>query len=232
MRFVYQLRRQRIGLQSVDTGERRATRRSLFGLGGLGIASAVICLLFLGSSIGGPALAGEAPNGPGEDATVREPSAGYVGREACVRCHEEQVREWTGSQHDLAMQEANEKTVLGNFEGAEFDYYGTVSRFYRQGGRFMVRTDGPDGTLTDYEVKYTFGVDPLQQIPDCVPRRPTPAIGYRLGHTSRRGRRAAVVPPLPAREDHLRRSAALDGALPELEQHVCRMPFHRCSQGL
>ncbi len=27
----------------------------------------------------------------------------------------------------------------------------------------MVRTDGPDGQLHDYEVKYTFGVDPLQQ---------------------------------------------------------------------
>lgn len=27
----------------------------------------------------------------------------------------------------------------------------------------MVRTDGPDGTLHDYEIKYTFGVYPLQQ---------------------------------------------------------------------
>ena len=27
----------------------------------------------------------------------------------------------------------------------------------------MVRTDGPDGKLHDYEIKYTFGVMPLQQ---------------------------------------------------------------------
>jgi len=27
----------------------------------------------------------------------------------------------------------------------------------------MVRTDGPDGKLHDYEIKYTFGVVPLQQ---------------------------------------------------------------------
>ena len=27
----------------------------------------------------------------------------------------------------------------------------------------MVRTDGPDGTLHDYEITHTFGVDPLQQ---------------------------------------------------------------------
>jgi tetratricopeptide (TPR) repeat protein len=177
MRFIYQLRRQRIGLASVDTVERRVTRRSLFHLGGLGIAKAGICFLFVGSSIGSPALAGGAPNGPGEDATVQEPSAGYVGREACVICHEEQVRQWSGSHHDLAMQEANEKTVLGNFEGTEFDYYGTVSRFYRQGGRFMVRTDGPDGRLTDYEVKYTFGVDPLQQYLIAFPGGRLQALG-------------------------------------------------------
>ncbi|MGH7906998.1 MAG: tetratricopeptide repeat protein, partial [Candidatus Binataceae bacterium] len=28
---------------------------------------------------------------------------------------------------------------------------------------FMVRTDGPDGTLHEYQIKYTFGVSPLQQ---------------------------------------------------------------------
>ena len=27
----------------------------------------------------------------------------------------------------------------------------------------MVRTDGPDGALHDYEIAYTFGIDPLQQ---------------------------------------------------------------------
>ena len=27
----------------------------------------------------------------------------------------------------------------------------------------MVRTEGQDGKLKDYEIKYTFGVDPLQQ---------------------------------------------------------------------
>ena len=31
------------------------------------------------------------------------------------------------------------------------------------GDSFMVRTEGPDGKLHDYEIKYTFGVTPLQQ---------------------------------------------------------------------
>ena len=44
-----------------------------------------------------------------------------------------------------------------------FDYYGVRSRFFRKDGRFLVETDGPDGKLATFEVKYTFGVDPLQQ---------------------------------------------------------------------
>ena len=30
-------------------------------------------------------------------------------------------------------------------------------------GKYFVNTDGPDGKLADYEIKYTFGVHPLQQ---------------------------------------------------------------------
>ncbi|HEY6281252.1 MAG TPA: tetratricopeptide repeat protein, partial [Burkholderiales bacterium] len=44
-----------------------------------------------------------------------------------------------------------------------FKYYGIESTFFKRDGKFMVRTDGPDGKLTDYEVKYTIGVWPLQQ---------------------------------------------------------------------
>lgn len=61
------------------------------------------------------------------------------------------------------MDHATEKTVLGDFNDASFDYYGVRSRFFRKDGKFLVETDGPDGKLTTFQVKYTFGVDPLQQ---------------------------------------------------------------------
>ncbi len=61
------------------------------------------------------------------------------------------------------MQHATDKAVLGDFNGASFDYHGVHSRFFRQDGKFLVETDGPDGKLATFEVKYTFGVDPLQQ---------------------------------------------------------------------
>jgi Tfp pilus assembly protein PilF len=61
------------------------------------------------------------------------------------------------------MQEATAQTVLGNFQQAQFTYFGVTSTFYQRDGKFMVRTDGPDGELHDYEIAYTFGVYPLQQ---------------------------------------------------------------------
>ena len=89
--------------------------------------------------------------------------ARYVGRAACASCHANETKLWTGSHHDLAMQAANAATVLGDFGGARFEYHGVVSTFTKQGGRYLVQTDGADGALHDFEIAYTFGVDPLQQ---------------------------------------------------------------------
>ena len=95
--------------------------------------------------------------------SAAERAPDYVGRAQCIACHAEQDARWTGSHHDLAMQEATDASVLGDFNDAAFEWFGVSSRFYRQDGRFMVRTDGPDGRMQDYPIKYTFGVDPLQQ---------------------------------------------------------------------
>jgi tetratricopeptide (TPR) repeat protein len=61
------------------------------------------------------------------------------------------------------MQAAESGRVLGNFENARFSYAGVISTFFRRDGRFWVRTDSADGTLQDFELKYAFGVSPLQQ---------------------------------------------------------------------
>ncbi len=90
-------------------------------------------------------------------------AADYVGRETCKSCHQKQDMLWQGSHHDLAMQHVNEKSVLGDFSNITFNYAGFTSKFYKKDKKFMVSTDGPDGKLHDYEIKYTFGVTPLQQ---------------------------------------------------------------------
>jgi predicted CXXCH cytochrome family protein len=90
-------------------------------------------------------------------------AATFVGSETCAGCHRAEAELWRASQHRLAMQHAADKTVLGDFNDASFDHYGVHSRFFRRDGKFLVETDGADGKLATFEVKYTFGVDPLQQ---------------------------------------------------------------------
>ncbi len=87
----------------------------------------------------------------------------YIGSEACGACHKPEAAAWRSSHHAHAMAHANATTVLGDFNNASFDYFGVRSRMYRAGQAFMVETDGPDGKLGAFEVKYTFGVEPLQQ---------------------------------------------------------------------
>ena len=90
-------------------------------------------------------------------------NAEYVGQEPCAKCHTEQIKLWRNSHHDLAMQHTTDETVLADFNNTKFTYAGITSTFYKKNDKFMVRTDGPDGKLSDYEIKYVFGVTPLQQ---------------------------------------------------------------------
>ncbi len=90
-------------------------------------------------------------------------SPAFVGAAACGRCHADQLAAWSDSHHDLAMQPANADTVLGDFGAATFDHNGVETSFYIRDGRYYTRTDGPDGVLAEFPVRYTFGVSPLQQ---------------------------------------------------------------------
>ena len=80
------------------------------------------------------------------------PSAHYVGKAACAECHEAQLQRWTGSHHDLAMQEVSEQTVLGDFADATSTHHGVTSTFYRDGERFIVRTEGASGEIEERRV--------------------------------------------------------------------------------
>ncbi|PHS01113.1 MAG: hypothetical protein COA78_23080 [Blastopirellula sp.] len=92
-----------------------------------------------------------------------ETQATYVGRQSCVDCHKQEYDLWEGSHHDLAMDLATDEFVLGDFEGTKLEHYGITSTMFQKDGKYMVNTEGPDGKMTDYEVKYVFGVEPLQQ---------------------------------------------------------------------
>ena len=95
--------------------------------------------------------------------TPTRPNASYVGTTACGSCHAKEHAAWRGSHHDRAMEVPDEKTVLGDFADARFLHAGVTNRFFRRDGRWFVNTDAPGGKLADFEIKYTFGVYPLQQ---------------------------------------------------------------------
>ncbi|NTV87839.1 MAG: hypothetical protein HGA21_13990, partial [Burkholderiaceae bacterium] len=141
---------------------RRAGRRWLAA--GLAVATlaAAVGLYFLLAPTGAP------PPAPGI-ATVQSVApqaqlpADFVGAAACKSCHEGEFRAWSGSHHKQAMQEADEATVLGDFNNVKFKHFAVESTFFKRDGKFMVRTDGPDGKLADYAISRTFGVWPLQQ---------------------------------------------------------------------
>ena len=78
------------------------------------------------------------------------------------RAMRDKRRSGRGSHHQRAMQPATAATVLGNFDGANLPTPAS-RRAFRRDGKYLARTDGPDGALHDYEVTHTFGVAPLQQ---------------------------------------------------------------------
>lgn len=92
-----------------------------------------------------------------------EIDAAYVGRDSCIECHQSQAALFKGSDHDLAMDLATDEFVLADFDNQSLEHFGITSRMFRDGSKFMVNTEGPDGKMADFEVKYVFGVRPLQQ---------------------------------------------------------------------
>lgn len=87
----------------------------------------------------------------------------FVGSDACASCHSPQFGSWQRSQHAVAMQDARPETVLGRFDSTRVTTDSVTSLFFRRGDRFVVNTEGADGRPRDFEIAYTFGVDPLQQ---------------------------------------------------------------------
>ncbi len=87
----------------------------------------------------------------------------YVGRLKCKKCHEKQYALYKGSDHNMAMDVATDKTVLGDFSNTSFTHHGVTSKFYKKEGKFFVYTEGLQGKFQEFEIKYVFGYRPLQQ---------------------------------------------------------------------
>lgn len=87
----------------------------------------------------------------------------FVGDQSCKSCHASQYKDWLSSDHFKAMQPANDSTVEGDFNNTSYTADGVTSRFFKKGDKYFINTQGDDNKYHDYEVKYTFGYNPLQQ---------------------------------------------------------------------
>ncbi len=119
------------------------------------ISAAFLCLFAAGVCFGSEAL-----------------TAVPLGAQDCAGCHEQQHRLWQQSHHAKAMQEANQSTVLGHFDGSETVYGDSVFRFFKVKERYQVsiRKQGGDGAAQVYDIPFTFGYTPLQQYLAKLPK--------------------------------------------------------------
>jgi len=118
-------------------------------------AALSLCLLFAGQ-------AAAAEKTPAADPLISIHD-GFVDDKKCASCHADQAAAFAKSHHAKSMALADDMTVRGDFNNLQFDHDGIVTTFFRRDGRFLVRTEGPDGKRGDFEIKYTFAYDPLQQ---------------------------------------------------------------------
>lgn len=100
------------------------------------------------------------PAGPRAEERARDR---FVGSASCAGCHAPQAAAWRRSDHARAMAPATPANVLGDFSGRRVTDGRHSASFLRDGARFVVRTDGPGGTVADFAVSETIGIDPLQQ---------------------------------------------------------------------
>jgi len=89
--------------------------------------------------------------------------AAFVGNQTCVGCHQKEVKDWEHSHHAKAMLEVNETNVLADFNNAQLVRNGLTHKMFKKNDAFYVITDGPNGTMQEFQVKYTFGYHPIQQ---------------------------------------------------------------------
>ena len=156
--------------------------------------------------------------------------ASYVGRQACAQCHAAEDRLWRGSHHDLAMQQATEATVLGDFAAPRSS---TSASRPRSSGATGSSSCARTGRTASSRLRGRLHLrrPPAAAVPGAAAGR-APA-GAPLGWDAGRPRgRPALVPPL-SRASRCRPATSSTGPAPtELEPHVRGVPLDQPAQGL
>lgn len=95
-------------------------------------------------------------------------SAGRPGGDLCRQRHLRWLSSGGGQSLECLPAQArhgprNQKVSARQFLGRHVQLFRRADALLPEGEKYFVETDGPDGKLATFEIKYTFGVDPLQQ---------------------------------------------------------------------
>lgn len=127
----------------------------------LAFSQLLLLFIFILSSISLPAIANIKQQN--NFSQVKQSNLSFVGSKHCANCHPKQTQAWQGSHHDMAMRHATPEAVQADFNNTSVEFNGKTNRFFKKGPQFWVNIEGADGKFHDYQIKYTFGYQPLQQ---------------------------------------------------------------------
>jgi hypothetical protein len=90
--------------------------------------------------------------------------AGYLESNDCRKCHEGNYATWHATFHRTMTQEANPKSVLGDFaHDNTITYQGVHAEMVREHGRYWMKLTGVDGKKQRLAIERTIGSRRIQQ---------------------------------------------------------------------
>jgi hypothetical protein len=102
------------------------------------------------------------------DKTINKPTK-YVGSEQCQICHLTEKEDWLRSDHHKAMMTMEGDHVLGNFSTPPLEHHQQQTHFSKRDGQYQISTDQTTPSAATLDLRYTFGVFPLQQYLTALP---------------------------------------------------------------
>ena len=156
----------------------------------------------------------------------------FVGSARCAGCHASETQQWRGSHHDQAMQEANGGDGARRLRRRALRAL-RIRVQLLPARRALLREHGGAGRRAR---RLRDRIHLRRRSAPAIPRapagRPPPGAQHGIRHPASRGRRPALVPPLPGRGRARGRRAALDEAFAELERAVRGVSLDESAQGL
>jgi hypothetical protein len=186
------------GASPAAAAEAKAPRRLLAaGVALAVLIAAVVAFVSWPTATPVPPLSASTAPPAGGSGTI---AASHVGAETCKTCHESEFQAWSGSHHQLAMQEATAASVLGDFANSQI-HQGRRRVHLLQARRQVHGAHRWPGRQAD-RLRNPLHLRRLSAaaVPDSVPRRALPDAADRLGFAAEGQGRPALVPPLSKAE--------------------------------